>query len=103
MFRLDTALLKRKLGAPDSRLLADFLPTISIKAKDFAAEMASINVQQKDLYGQSSIEKEHIENNTAVRNMMVSRGIYPEQLPAGEDLKKVERRLKSEEKKITKK
>ena len=103
MFRLDTALLKRKLGAPDSRLLADFLPTISIKAKDFAAEMTSINVQQKDLYGQSSIEKEHIENNTAVRNMMVSRGIYPEQLPAGEDLKKVERRLKSEEKKITKK
>ena len=103
LFRLDTALLKRKLGAPDSRLLADFLPTISIKAKDFAAEMASINVQQKDLYGQSSIEKEHIENNTAVRNMMVSRGIYPEQLSAGEDLKKVERRLKSEEKKITKK
>ena len=103
LFCLDTALLKRKLGAPDSRLLADFLPTISIKAKDFAAEMASINVQQKDLYGQSSIEKEHIENNTAVRNMMVSRGIYPEQLSAGEDLKKVERRLKSEEKKITKK
>lgn len=57
LFCLDTALLKRKLGAPDSRLLADFLPTISIKAKDFAAEMASINVQQKDLYGQSSIEK----------------------------------------------
>ena len=103
LFRLDTALLKRKLGAPDSRLLVDFLPTISIKAKDFAAEMASINVQQKDLYGQSSIEKEHIENNTAVRNMIVSRGIYPEQLSAGEDLKKVERRLKSEEKKITKK
>ena len=103
LFCLDTALLKRKLGAPDSRLLADFLPTISIKAKDFAAEMASINVQQKDLYGQSSIEKEHIENNTAVRNMMLSRGIYPEQLPAGEDLKKVEHRLKSEEKKITKK
>ena len=103
LFCLDTALLKLKLGAPDSRLLADFLPTISIKAKDFAAEMASINVQQKDLYGQSSIEKEHIENNTAVRNMMLSRGIYPEQLSAGEDLKKVERRLKSEEKKITKK
>ena len=101
LFRLDTALLKRKLGAPDSRPLADFLPTISIKAKDFAAEMTSINVQQKDLYGQRLIEKEHIENNTAVRNMMVSRGIYPEQLPASEDLKKVERRLKSEEKKIT--
>lgn len=70
LFRLDTALLKCKLGAPHSRPLVDFLPTISIKAKDFAAEMTSINVQQKDLYGQSSIEKEHIENNTAVRNMM---------------------------------
>ena len=102
LFRLDTALLKCKLGAPHSRPLVDFLPTISIKAKDFAAEMTSINVQQKDLYGQSSIEKEHIENK-AVRNMMLSRGIYPEQLPAGEDLKKVEHRLKSEEKKITKK
>ena len=70
LFRLDTALLKCKLGEPHSRPLVDFLPTISIKAKDFAAEMTSINVQQKDLYGQSSIEKEHIENNTAGRNMM---------------------------------
>lgn len=84
-----------------SRPLADFLPTISIKAKDFAAEMTSINVQQKDLYGQRAIEKEHIDNNAAVRDMMVSRGIYPEQLPGGEDVKKIERRLKSEEKKIT--
>lgn len=65
--------------------------------------MTSINVQQKDLYGQQSIEREHVDNNAAVRNMMVSRGIYPEQLPAVEDVKKVERRLKSEEKKITKK
>ena len=70
LFRLDTALLKCKLGAPHSRPLVDFLPTISIKAKDFAAEMTSINEKKKDLYGQSSIEKEHIENNTAVRNMM---------------------------------
>lgn len=102
LFRLDTALLKRKLGAPDSRPLADFLSTIGIKAKDLAAEMTSVNVQQKDLYGQKPIEKEHVDNNTAVRNMLVDRGIYPEQLPAGEDVKKVERRLKSEEKKITK-
>ena len=70
LFRLDTALLKCKIGAPHSRPLVDFLPTISIKAKDFAAEMTSINVQQKDLYEQSSIEHEHIENNTADRNMM---------------------------------
>lgn len=103
LFHIDTAILKRKLGAPDSRPLADFLPTISIKAKDFAAEMTSVNVQQKDLHGMSSIEKEHVDNNTAVRNMLLSRGIIPEQLPAGEDVKKVERRLASEEKKITKK
>lgn len=102
LFRLDTAILKRKLGAPNSRPLADFLPTISIKAKDFAAEMTSVNVQQKDLHGQEQISKEHVDNNTAVRNMLLQRGIVPEQLPAGEDIKKVERRLKSEEKLITK-
>ena len=103
LFHLDTALLKRKLGAPDNRPLADFLPTISIKAKDFAAEMTSVNVQQKDLHGQEQIAREHVDNNTAVRNMLLQRGIVPEQLPPGEDVKKVERRLKSEEKSLTKK
>ena len=93
LFHLDTKVLKRKYNAPDSRPLADFLPTISIKAKDLAAEMTSVNVQTKDLYGQSPIEKEHIDNNTAVRDMLVGRGIYPEQLPPAEDVKKVERRL----------
>lgn len=102
LFHLDTALLKRKLGAPASRPLADFLPTISIKAKDFATEMTSVNVQQKDLHGQEQICKEHVDNNTAVRNMLLQRGIVPEQLPAGEDVKKVERRLKSEEKSLAK-
>lgn len=102
LFHLDTALLKRKLGAPEGRPLADFLPTISIKAKDFAAEMTSVNAEQKDLHGQNAIEKEHIDNNIAVRDMLLSRGIVPEQLPAGEDVKKVERRLKSEEKTLTK-
>ena len=106
LFRLDTALLKRRLGAPDNRPLADFLPTISIKAKDFAAEMTSVNVQQnvqqKDLHGQEQITREHVDNNTAVRNMLLQRGIVPEQLPPGEDIKKVERRLKSEEKSLTK-
>ncbi len=100
LFHLDTALLKRRLGAPDNRPLADFLPTISIKAKDFAAEMTSVNVQQKDLHGQQQISQEHVDNNTAVRNMLLQRGIVPEQLPAGEDVKKVERRLKSEEKSL---
>lgn len=102
LFHLDTNMLKRKLGVPDGRPLADFLSTLGIKAKDLAAEMTSINVQQKDLYGQNPIEQEHVDNNTAVREMLVSRGIRPEQLPAGEDVKKVERRLKSEEKKIVK-
>lgn len=102
LFRLDTALLKRKIGAPSNRPLADFLPTIAIKAKDFAAEMTSVNVQQKDLRGQTAIEREHIDNNLAVRKMMLNRGIVPENLTAGEDIKKVERRLKSEEKRISK-
>lgn len=103
LFSLDTALLKRKLGAPDNRPLADFLPTIGIKAKDFAAEMTSVNVQQKDLHGQQAIEQEHVDNNLAVRQMMLNRGIIPENLSAGEDVKKVERRLKAEEKKISQK
>ena len=100
LFHIDTKLLKRKLNAPDSRPLADFLPTISIKAKDLAAEMTSVNVQTKDLYGQKPIEKEHIDNNTAVRDMLVSRGIYPEQLPPAEDVKKVERRLAKDNKSL---
>lgn len=103
LFRLDTAVLKRKLGAPASRPLADFLSTINIKAKDFAAEMTSVNVQQKDLHGVERISNEHVENNLAVRKMMLDRGIIPENQPAGEDVKKVERRLTSDEKKMLKK
>lgn len=100
LFGLDTAMMKRRVGAPEKRPLADFLSTIAIKAKDLAAEMTSVNVQQKDLRGQSGIEREHIDNNSAVRGMLLERGIRPEALPPGEDVKKVERRLKSEEKKI---
>lgn len=99
LFRLNTATLKRKMGVPASRPLADFLPTISIKAKDFAAEMTSVNVQTKDLQSETMIAKEHIDNNSAVRRMLLERGIVPENLPAAEDVKKVERRLNSEEKK----
>lgn len=99
LFRLNTATLKRKMGVPASRPLADFLPTISIKAKDFAAEMTSMNVQTKDLQSETMIAKEHIDNNAAVRKMLLERGIVPENLPAAEDVKKVERRLASEEKK----
>ena len=100
LFGLDTAMMKRRVGAPEKRPLADFLSTIAIKAKDLAAEMTSVNVQQKDLRGQSGIEREHIDNNSAVRNMLLDRGIRPEALPPAEDVKKVERRLKAEEKKI---
>lgn len=103
LFRLNTAMLKRKMGIPDSRPLADFLPTISIKAKDFAAEMTSVNVQSKDLQGENTITKEHIDNNAAVRQMLIQRGIIPENLPAEEDVKKVARRLASDERKALKK
>lgn len=99
LFRLNTATLKRRMGIPEKRPLADFLPTISIKAKDFAAEMTSVNVQTKDLQGESRISQEHIANNAAVRDMLVQRGIVPEDLPPAEDVKKVERRLASEQKK----
>ncbi|MDO4334847.1 MAG: DNA damage-inducible protein D [Bacteroidales bacterium] len=100
LFGLDTAMMKRKVGAPEKRPLADFLSTVAIKAKDLAAEMTSVNVQQKDLRGQVGIEREHVDNNSAVRNMLLDRGIRPESLPAEEDVKKVERRLKADEKKI---
>lgn len=83
--------------------MADFLSTLNIKAKDFAAEMTSVNVQSKDLKGQRPIEKEHVDNNAAVRDIMLERGIVPENQPAVEDVKKVERRLKTEEKKSPKK
>ena len=103
LFRLNTAMLKRKMGVPYSRPLADFLPTISIKAKDFAAEMTSVNVQSKDLQGERDITAEHEDNNRAVRQMLIQRGIVPENLPPAEDVKKVERRLASDEKKALKK
>ena len=102
LFRLSTNMMKRRMGIPQTRPLADFLPTISIKAKDFAAEMTSVNVQAKDLHGEASISKEHVDNNAAVRKMLTERGIVPENLPPAEDVKKVERRLISEEKKMLK-
>lgn len=102
LFRLSTNMMKRRMGMPQSRPLADFLPTISIKAKDFAAEMTSVNVQTKDLQGETAITKEHVDNNAAVRKMLTERGIIPENLPPAEDVKKVERRLASEEKNMLK-
>lgn len=94
--------MKRILQVPTNRPLADFLPTLTIKAKDFATELTSHNVIDKDLKGDSQITKEHIDNNLAVRKMLQDRGVKPEQLPSSEDIKKVERRLESEENKILK-
>lgn len=103
LFRLTTAQLKIKMGIPANRPAADFLPTISLKAKDLAAEMTSLNVQTKDLKGQNPIEKEHVDNSSAVRRMLVERGIQPENLPPAEDIKKVQRKLEKEDKKMLKK
>lgn len=102
LFNLSTQQVKIRMGIPENRPIADFLPTISIKAKDFAAEMTNVNVQSKDLQGEFNITQEHIENNQAVRKMLLNRGIIPENLPPAEDVKKVERRLKNEEKKALK-
>lgn len=94
--------MKVRLGIKSTRPLADFLPTLTIAAKNLATEMTNYNVEQKDLYGEPSITKEHIQNNKSVRQMLGQRGIKPEELPAAEDIKKVERRVNSNEKKIEK-
>ena len=94
--------MKRKLQVPDSKPLADFLPTLTIKAKDFATELTSHNVVEKDLREQDQISNEHVENNSAVRKILKERGVRPEQLPASEDIKKIERRLNNEEMKVSK-
>ncbi|MCX6225095.1 MAG: DNA damage-inducible protein D [Bacteroidia bacterium] len=97
-----TQFMKNKLKVPDGRPLADFLPTLTIKAKDFATELTSHNLVEKDLSGDQPITREHIDNNLAVRNILIERGVKPEDLPPAEDVKKVERRLVSDEKKVLK-
>ena len=95
--------MKNKLGVPDSRALADFLPSVTIKAKDFANEITSFNVKKdKNLKGEMPITGEHIKNNQNVRGVLNKSGIYPEALPPEEDIKKLERQLKSEGKKLPK-
>jgi len=91
--------MKLKLSIPENRPLADFLPTLTIKAKDFATELTSHNVVEKNLHGESKIGSEHVENNQAVRKMLVERVVKPESLPSEEDLSKVKRKLESEDKK----
>jgi DNA-damage-inducible protein D len=95
-----TLQMKQRLGIPESRPLADFLPTITIKAKDFANEITNFNIKKGDLRSEQAISNEHIKNNEDVRKLLTGRGIRPEDLPPSEDAKKVERRLHAEEKKL---
>jgi DNA-damage-inducible protein D len=97
-----TQAMKGRLGITPARPLADFLPTLTIAAKNLATEMTNHNVSQDDLQGERAITREHEQNNQSVRGMLGERGIKPEQLPPEEDIKKLERRVKSEEKKLVK-
>lgn len=97
-----TLSMKNKLSVPKSRALADFLPTVTIAAKNLATEITNHNVRQNDLQGERSITDEHVQNNKSLRDMLAERGIKPEELPAEEDLKKLERRVKSDEKRLIK-
>ena len=98
---LTTEQMKRRLGIK-SGALADYLPTLTIAAKNLATEMTNYNVEQKDLYGENSITDEHVQNNRSVRGILGQRGIKPEDLPSDEDIKKVERRMAKEEKDMLK-
>lgn len=95
--------MKNHLSVPEGRPLADFLPTITIKAKDFANEITNFNIKKDGLRSEPAISDEHVKNNRDVRDLLMQRGIQPEALPAAEDIKKVERRLVSDTKKLTKK
>ena len=95
-----TKQMKERLGVQEKRPLADFLPTLTIAAKNLATEMTNYNVEEKDLQGEPAITGEHIQNNLSVRDMLGQRGIKPEDLPPSEDIKKLERRVKSQEKKL---
>ena len=95
-----TQAMKDRYGIVKTRPLADFLPTLTIAAKNLATEMTNHNVQQADLQGEPAIVTEHVQNNLSVRDMLGQRGIKPEELPAEEDIRKLERRVKAEDKKI---
>ena len=95
-----TQKMKEKLGIKENRPLADFLPTLTIAAKNLATEMTNYNVEEKDLFGEGEITTEHVQNNSSVRSMLVDRGIKPEELPPAEDIKKLERRTTSQDKKL---
>lgn len=95
-----TAQMKSKLKIPSKRPMADFLPTVTIAAKNFATEITNFNVKQNDLQGEGKITGEHVKNNKEMRRVLAKNNIIPEKLPAEEDIKKLERRVKKDEKKI---
>ncbi len=102
LFGRSTQAMKAQWNVPDNRPLADFAPTIILKAKDFAAEITIHNARAHGMSSEPQISREHVANNQAVRETLLNRGIRPESLPAAEDVKKVERRLTSDERKALK-
>lgn len=98
----NTQAMKERFGIVQTRPLADFLPTLTIAAKNLATEMTNHNVLQADLNGELPITSEHVVNNSSVREMLGKRGIRPEELPPEEDIKMLERKVKSDEKKLEK-
>lgn len=98
----NTSQMKKTLGIPDNRPLADFLPTIIVKAKDFATEITVYNMKEKGLSTESSISSEHVKNNKGVRKLLLDRDIVPENVPPEEDIKKLERRVNSETNNLSK-
>lgn len=98
----NTSAMKRKMAIPENRPLADFLPTITITAKQLATEITNFNVKKNDLRGETKITSEHIKNNQDIRSLLGKSGIKPEELPVEEDIKKLERRVKSADKEILK-
>ena len=102
LFGKSTRAMKSQWKIPDNRPLADFAPTIILKAKDFATEITIFNAKEIQMVSESAISTEHITNNQAVRKTLLERGIRPEKLPVAEDVKKVARRLSSDEKKVLK-
>lgn len=91
--------MKKKLGVPATRPLADFLPTITIKAKDFASEITHFNVKKENLQGENLITKEHEKNNLDVRQVLAKSNIYPEELPPEEDVMNLEKRIENQDEK----
>ena len=94
--------MKRKLAVPSKQPLADFLPTITIKAKDFAAEISNYNIEKEDLEDENKITNEHVKNNEEVRGLLEKRSIKPEELPKADDIKKLERQLEADAKQLAK-